>query len=205
VLRHQPATLVFSVLTLVATVLLYGMVSKGFLPQQDTGLLIGVTDAAQDISFPAMQARQQAIADIVARDPAVVAVDSFVGAGSINPTLNSGRLYINIGAADRGRDRQATVMARLLQAVAELPGISLHLQPAQDIQIETRTSRTQYQYVPTSPATSRPTASYWRCRSTGRRRPASASRWPRSTRRSMTPSANARSPPSMRPPSNIMW
>jgi multidrug efflux pump subunit AcrB len=147
VLRHQPATLVFSVLTLVATVLLYGMVSKGFLPQQDTGLLIGVTDAAQDISFPAMQARQQAIADIVARDPAVVAVDSFVGAGSINPTLNSGRLYINIGAADCGRDRQATVMARLLQAVAELPGISLHLQPAQDIQIETRTSRTQYQYV----------------------------------------------------------
>jgi multidrug efflux pump len=147
VLRHQPATLAFSVLTLVATMLLYGMVSKGFLPQQDTGLLIGITDAAQDISFPAMQARQQAIADIVARDPAVVAVDSFVGAGSVNPTLNSGRLYINIGPADRGRDALAIVMARLQQAVAGLPGISLHLQPAQDIQIETRTSRTQYQYV----------------------------------------------------------
>jgi hydrophobe/amphiphile efflux-1 (HAE1) family protein len=149
VLRHQPATLVFSVLTLVATVMLYGMVNKGFLPQQDTGLLIGITDAAQDISFPAMQARQNAVAEIVARDPAVVAVDSFVGAGSVNPTLNSGRLYINIGAPDRRApgDTLAVVTARLQRATAGVQGISLHLQPAQDIQIETRTSRTQYQYV----------------------------------------------------------
>jgi multidrug efflux pump len=149
VLRHQPATLVFSVLTLVATVLLYGMVNKGFLPQQDTGLLIGITDAAQDISFPAMQARQLAVAEIVARDPAVVSVDSFVGAGSVNPTLNSGRLYINIGAPDRRApgNSLAAVTARLQRAVAGVHGISLHLQPAQDIQIETRTSRTQYQYV----------------------------------------------------------
>jgi hydrophobe/amphiphile efflux-1 (HAE1) family protein len=136
VLRHQPATLVFSVLTLVATVMLYGMVNKGFLPQQD-------------ISFPAMQARQNAVAEIVARDPAVVAVDSFVGAGSVNPTLNSGRLYINIGAPDRRApgDTLAVVTARLQRATAGVQGISLHLQPAQDIQIETRTSRTQYQYV----------------------------------------------------------
>jgi multidrug efflux pump len=149
VLRHQAGTLVFSALTLVATVLLYVMVSKGFLPQQDTGLLIGVTDAAQDISFPAMQARQQQIAGIVARDPAVLAVDSFVGAGSVNPTLNSGRLYINIGAPDRRApgDTLAAVTARLQRAVAGVRGITLHLQPAQDIQIETRTSRTQYQYV----------------------------------------------------------
>ena len=149
VLRHQPATLLFSVLTLVATVMLYGMVNKGFLPEQDTGLLIGITDAAQDISFPAMQARQLAVAEIVARDPAVVSVDSFVGAGSVNPTLNSGRLYINIGAPDRraSGDALATVVARLQQATANVHGITLHLQPAQDIQIETRTSRTQYQYV----------------------------------------------------------
>jgi multidrug efflux pump len=149
VLRHQPATLVFSVLTLVATVMLYGMVNKGFLPEQDTGLLIGITDAAQDISFPAMQARQNAVAEIVARDPAVVSVDSFVGAGSVNPTLNSGRLYINIGAPDRRApgDTLAAVTARLQRATAGVQGISLHLQPAQDIQIETRTSRTQYQYV----------------------------------------------------------
>ena len=149
VLGHQPATLVFSVLTLVATVMLYGMVNKGFLPEQDTGLLIGVTDAAQDISFPAMQARQLAVAEIVTRDPAVVSVDSFVGAGSVNATLNSGRLYINIGAPDRRArgDTLATVIARLQRATANVHGISLHLQPAQDIQIETRTSRTQYQYV----------------------------------------------------------
>jgi multidrug efflux pump len=135
------------VLTLVATVMLYGMVSKGFLPQQDTGLLIGITDAAQDISFPAMQARQNAVAEIVARDPAVVSVDSFVGAGSVNPTLNSGRLYINIGAPDRRApgDTLAAVTARLQRATSGVQGISLHLQPAQDIQIETRTSRTQYQ------------------------------------------------------------
>jgi multidrug efflux pump len=149
VLRHPPATLVFSVLTLVATVMLYGMVSKGFLPEQDTGLLVGITDAAQDISFPAMQARQLAVAEIVARDPAVVSVDSFVGAGSVNPTLNSGRLYINIGAPDRraSGDKLAAVIARLQRATAHVHGIALHLQPAQDIQIETRTSRTQYQYV----------------------------------------------------------
>jgi multidrug efflux pump len=149
VLRHQPATLVFSVLTLVATVMLYGMVNKGFLPEQDTGLLIGITDAAQDISFPAMQARQNAVAEIVARDPAVVSVDSFVGAGSVNPTLNSGRLYINIGSPDRRApgDTLAAVTARLQRATSGVQGIALHLQPAQDIQIETRTSRTQYQYV----------------------------------------------------------
>jgi multidrug efflux pump len=147
VLRHQGATLVFSVLTLVATVMLYGMVSKGFLPQQDTGLLIGITDAAQDISFPAMQQRQQALADIIAHDADVVALDSFVGAGSVNPTLNSGRLYIDIGSPDHRRESVAAVMARLQREVAGVPGISLHLQPAQDIQIETSTSRTQYQYV----------------------------------------------------------
>jgi hydrophobe/amphiphile efflux-1 (HAE1) family protein len=147
VLRHQAITLAFSIVTLVATVVLYGAVAKGFLPEQDTGLLVGVTDAAQDISFPAMQARQQAVAEIVAQDPAVIAVDSFVGAGSVNPTLNSGRLYINIGPTDRRADRLAAVMARLQRAAATVQGITLHLQPAQDIQIETRTSRTQYQYV----------------------------------------------------------
>ena len=144
--RHQPATLVVAVLTLVATVLLYGGVTKGFLPQQDTGLLIGITDAAPDISFSAMQRRQQALAEVIARDPSVVALDSFVGAGSVNPTLNSGRFYINIGSPDRG-EGVAVVMARLMRAAAGVQGISLHLQPAQDIQIDTRTARTQYQYV----------------------------------------------------------
>ena len=147
VLRRRGVTLAFSALTLLATAALYVEIPKGFLPEQDTGLLVGVTDAAQDISFPAMQARQQAVAEIIARDPAVTAVDSFVGAGSVNPTLNSGRLYINIGPPDKRADVLPVVIARLQRATAAVQGIALHLQPAQDIQIETRTSRTQYQYV----------------------------------------------------------
>ena len=97
VLRHRTATLVCTALTLVATIWLYVVIPKGFLPQQDTGLLVGVTEAAQDISFATMAERQRALAEAIARDPAVRAVDSFVGAGTVNPTLNTGRLYIDIG------------------------------------------------------------------------------------------------------------
>ena len=146
VLRHRQATLVITVLTVFATGWLYATVHKGFLPQQDTGLLIGVTDAAQDISFAAMAARQQEVARIVAGDPDVAGVDSFVGAGKVNPTLNSGRLYISIGSPE-GRASAAVIMDRLQRAVAGVPGITLHLQPVQDLQIETRATRTQYQYV----------------------------------------------------------
>jgi multidrug efflux pump len=147
VLRHRGFTLVFTLATMVATGGLYVSIHKGFLPQQDTGLLVGVTDAAQDISFAAMQARQQALADLIARDPAVLAVDSFVGAGTVNPTLNTGRLYINLGAPDLRHDKLPAIMARLEAQAAGVRGITLHLQPAQDLQIETRASRTQYQYV----------------------------------------------------------
>ena len=146
VLRHQPATLVFTLLTLVLTGWLYVTIHKGFLPQQDTGLLVGVTDAPQDISFAAMAQRQSELAEIVGKDPAVKGVDSFVGAGTVNPTLNSGRLYIDIGSPE-GRDPAPVIMERLYKAVADLHGITLHLQQVQDIQIETRTTRTQYQYV----------------------------------------------------------
>jgi hydrophobe/amphiphile efflux-1 (HAE1) family protein len=147
VLRHRRSTLVCTGLTLVATVWLYVVIPKGFLPQQDTGLLVGVTDAAQDISFAAMAERQRAVADAVARDPDVRAVDSFVGAGTVNPTVNSGRLYIDIGSPDRRHATAAAVMRRLREAVAGVPGITLHLQPVQDVTIETRPSPTQYQYV----------------------------------------------------------
>ena len=146
VLRHRATTLVFAVLTLGLTWGLASAVPKGFLPQQDTGLLVGTTDAPQDISFGAMSARQRAIAEVVGRDPAVSAVDSFVGAGTVNPTLNSGRLYIDIGAPG-GRDPAPVVMERLRAATEAVTGITLHLQPAQDLAIETRASRTQYQYV----------------------------------------------------------
>jgi multidrug efflux pump len=147
VLRHRVATLAFTVLTMVATGYLYVAIPKGFLPQQDTGFLVGVTDAAQDISFAAMSERQMQIADVVGRDKAVVALDSFVGVGPVNATLNSGRLYIDIGSPDRRADSAAVVMERLRAATEGIPGITLHLQAVQDIQIETRPSRTQYQYV----------------------------------------------------------
>jgi multidrug efflux pump len=147
VLRHRAATLIFTVLTMIASGLLFAGISKGFLPQQDTGLLVGTTDAPQDISFSAMSARQRELAEVIKRDRDVVAVDSFVGAGTVNPTLNSGRLYIDIGSPDQRKDSVQVVMERLLAATANLHGITLHLQPAQDLQIETRAARTQYQYV----------------------------------------------------------
>ncbi len=147
VLRHRRATMVCFALTVVATTWLYIVIPKGFLPQQDTGLLVGVTDAAQDISFASMAERQQALAAAIARDPAVTTVDSFVGAGIVNPTLNTGRLYIDIGSPERRRASAESVMQRLRQTAAGVPGIGLHLQPVQDVTIETRPSPTQYQYV----------------------------------------------------------
>ena len=147
VLRRRTATLFCTALTLVATIWLYVVIPKGFLPQQDTGMLVGVTEAAQGISFATMAERQRALAEAITRDPAVRAVDSFVGAGTVNPTLNKGRLYIDIGLRDRHRGSVETVMQRLRSAVAGVPGITLHLQPVQDVTIETRSSPTQYQYV----------------------------------------------------------
>ena len=147
VLRHRIGTLAFTVATIVATGWLYASIHKGFLPQQDTGLLVGTTDAAQDISFPAMAALQRQVSDIVARDPDVRSVDSFVGAGVVNATLNSGRLYIDVGSPDGRKASIARIMERLHQAAAAVDGISLHLQPVQDLQLETRSARTQYQYV----------------------------------------------------------
>jgi multidrug efflux pump len=147
VLRHQAFTLGVAIVTLVATLWLYVIVPKGLLPPQDTGLIIGVTDAAQSISFKEMVARQHAIADVVRRDPDVVSVASFVGAGSVNSTVNSGRLYINLKPRD---DRQASadqIITRLRAATDSVQGISLFMQAAQDVQIDSRISRTQYQYT----------------------------------------------------------
>jgi multidrug efflux pump len=147
VLRHRTLTLVFTLLTFIATGILYVAVPKGFLPLQDTGLLIGTTDADQDISFAAMAERQQQLAAQVAHDPDVVTVGSFVGIGAVNTTLNSGRLYIDIGSPDGRKSSAPAIMERLRQAVQDVHGMSLLLQPAQDLQIESRITRTQYQYV----------------------------------------------------------
>ena len=123
------------------------LVPKGFVPEQDTGLIGGVTDAAQDVSFENMSLLQRRIAEIIARDPDVISVSSFVGIGEDNPTVNSGRLYIDIGPPDRRSSSASEIMERLRQAVAQVHDISLHLQPVQDIQIESRLTRTRYQYV----------------------------------------------------------
>jgi multidrug efflux pump subunit AcrB len=147
VLRHRPTTLLVTAATLVATLYLYVIVPKGFLPQQDTGLIIGVTDAAQDISFPAMVARQREVAEIALADPAVASVGSFVGAGTVNAAGNSGRLYINLKPKrDRGSSAES-VISRLRRDLAKVHGVTLFMQSVQDVQIDSRISRTQYQYT----------------------------------------------------------
>jgi multidrug efflux pump len=147
VLRHRFLTLMVAIATFAITLFLYVIVPKGLLPLQDTGEIIGVTDAAQNISFAAMIDRQQQIADIVRQDPDVQSVAAFVGAGTVNQTPNSGRLYIVLKPR---RVRQASaqgIIARLRQATNNVQGISLFMQAAQDLQIDTRVSRTQYQYI----------------------------------------------------------
>jgi multidrug efflux pump subunit AcrB len=146
VLRNQAFTLMVAAVTLVATIWLYIVIPKGLLPQQDTGMIVGVTDAAQSISFKAMVERQRAIAEIVRKDPDVTTVASFVGGGTVNATVNTGR--INIGLKSRN-ERKAGVMEiidRLREATADVEGISLFMQAVQDVQIDSRVSRTQYQY-----------------------------------------------------------
>ncbi len=147
VLRHQFFTLMVAVATLVLTILLYIIVPKGLLPQQDTGLIVGVTDSAQSISFRAMSARQQAVAEIVRQDPDVVSVASFVGTGTVNATVNTGRLNIALKPRDERKASASEIIDRLRIATRNIEGISLFMQAVQDVQIDSRVSRTQYQYT----------------------------------------------------------
>jgi multidrug efflux pump subunit AcrB len=147
VLRNRLITLVVAIATLIATIYLYLVVPKGLLPNQDTGEIIGVTDAGQNISFKAMLDRQRQVSDIVAKDPDVQGVAAFVGAGTLNAALNTGRLYIVLKPRDERQSSANQVMARLVQATKKVPGISLFMQSAQDLQIDTKVSRTQYQYI----------------------------------------------------------
>jgi multidrug efflux pump len=146
VLRHQTATLVVAVATLVLTVVLYVVVPKGFFPVQDTGVIIGVSEAAQTVSFAAMAERQQALADVILKDPAVESLSSFIGVDGTNATINSGRIQINLKPLEQ-RDLSASgVIRRLQPAVANVTGITLFMQPVQDLTVEDRVSRAQYQY-----------------------------------------------------------
>ncbi|HXC98798.1 MAG TPA: multidrug efflux RND transporter permease subunit [Verrucomicrobiae bacterium] len=147
VLKHQPLVLGVAAATLVATIWLYIIIPKGLLPQQDTGLITGVTDSAQSISFDAMVARQHIIADIVRKDPDVISVASFVGSGTLNATVNSGKLYINLKPRDQRKSGASEIIDRLRDATKNVEGISLFMQAVQDVQIDSRVSRTQYQYT----------------------------------------------------------
>jgi hydrophobe/amphiphile efflux-1 (HAE1) family protein len=146
VLRHRLTTLMVMFGTIALTGYLYVIIPKGFFPQQDTGLILGQSEAAQDISFDAMKERQQALLDAVMRDPAVATVGSAVGAGGGLYTLNDGRVFIQLKPHGQ-RDPIDQVMARLRTNLAKIQGITLYMQAAQDITIGARLNKTQFQYT----------------------------------------------------------
>ena len=151
VLRHQVATMVVALATMVATAQLYAMVPKGFFPVQDTGVILGISEARQSISFEEMAVRQQQLNRAILEDPAVASLSSFIGIDGTNSTVNSGRIQINLEPLEE-RGITATELIRRLQArLAGVEGITLFMQPAQDLSVETRVSRTQYQYSLESP------------------------------------------------------
>ncbi len=147
VLNHQQATLTVAVGTLILTVLLYVVVPKGFFPVQDTGVILGITEAPQTVSFTAMLDRQQALAGVILEDPAVESLSSFIGVDGINTTINSGRIQINLKPPEERKLSASEVIHRLQSQVAGVGGITLFLQPVQDLTVENRVSRTQYQYT----------------------------------------------------------
>jgi multidrug efflux pump len=151
VLKHQPLTLLVAVATLGITVLLYLVVPKGFFPVQDTGVIQGISEAPQSVSFAAMSERQQSLAGIILKDPAVASLSSYIGVDGDNATLNSGRLLINLKPHAQRDLTASQVILRLQPQLDELPGIRLFMQPVQDLTIEDRVSRTQYQFSMSSP------------------------------------------------------
>ncbi|MBX9709632.1 MAG: efflux RND transporter permease subunit [Xanthobacteraceae bacterium] len=150
VLRHQRATLLVTFATIAATLFLYVVAPKGFLPLQDTGSITVVTEAGQDVSFAEMGNRQKEIANVMQSDPDVVGVISLIGAGSVNPTPNVGRIVVNLRPRNERKAGVAEIVRRLRQRVAAVPGMTVYFQPVQDIQISTKASRSQYQYTLTS-------------------------------------------------------
>ncbi len=145
VLNRQGLTLLAAALTLALTVLLYIIIPKGFFPVQDTGLIQGISEAPTSISFAAMAERQTAMAKQILADPAVASLSSFIGVDGSNPTLNSGRFLINLKPQAQ-RDNATAVIERLRPQLAQVTGISVYLQPVQDMTLENRVSRTQFQF-----------------------------------------------------------
>ena len=153
VLNRQTATLLVAAGTLVATVLLYIIVPKGFFPVQDTGVIQGVSEAPQTVSFVAMSERQQELAKVILRDPAVESLSSFIGVDGTNVTMNSGRILINLKPLEKRNANASEVIRRLQPELSKVSGITLFMQPVQDLSVEDRVSRTQFQYTIEDPNT----------------------------------------------------
>jgi len=149
VLRHRFATLMVTISTFAATVFLFIVIPKGFFPVQDTGVILGISEAPQTVSFTSMSERQQKLVDILLQDPAVDNISSFIGVDGTNTTLNSGRIQINLKPLDVRKISATEVIRRLqskLAGVEDAEGIQLFLQPLQDLTVEDRVSRTEFQY-----------------------------------------------------------
>jgi multidrug efflux pump len=152
VLRHQFLTLLVAISTLGLTVYLYIIVPKGFFPVQDTGSVLGISQAPETISFPAMSQRQQELVQVIRQDPAVENLTSFIGADGVNTTMNSGRIQITLKPLEERAGVSAEdVIRRLQPKVQRVSGIQLFMQPVQDLTVEDRISRTQYQYAVDAP------------------------------------------------------
>ncbi len=149
VLRHESLTLIATFGTLAATVWLYVIVPKGFLPLQDTGLIIGVMEGGEEVSFVEMQRLRDAVETAIRKDPDVSGVVSVIGVTPLNATPNAGRLAVTLRARDQRKETVAPIIARLKRLVAPIPGVTVYFQPVQEIQISTRVSRAQFQYTMT--------------------------------------------------------
>jgi len=147
VLEHQTATLLVAGGTLALTIIMYIYIPKGFFPVQDTGMIIGISEAPQSISFSAMAERQQSLAKLILQDPAVESLSSFIGVDGTNVTLNSGRMMINLIPKNKRNLDASGVIRRLQGRLAAAEGIFLYMQPVQDLTIEDKVSRTQYQFT----------------------------------------------------------
>jgi multidrug efflux pump len=153
VLAHQRLALGVTLGTLALTAALYVYVPKGFFPVQDNSAIQAVTEAPQSVSFKAMAERQRALGERILKDPAVRSLSSFIGVDGSNATLNSGRMLINLKPHGERRESASTVIERLRAAASEVPGITLYMQPVQELTIEDRVSRTQFQFMLTCPNT----------------------------------------------------
>ena len=145
-MKHQGATQLVTLGTLAGTLLLFLYVPKGFFPVQDTGAILGVSESEQSISFAAMAQRQQELAKIILQDKDVESLSSFIGIDGTNTTINSGRLQINLKPHEERKSDASEIIRRLQPQVEKVQGITLFMQPVQDLSVDDRVSRTQFQY-----------------------------------------------------------